>query len=83
MSVKVPARLAVLSEIALCAVRKWWRPLVCMSMGLSLLVNGVILPLITLTFPDLTGLAAVCVALSPFAWLRTQEKFKGATEGPL
>lgn len=83
MTVKIPAKLAIISEIALCAVRKWWRPLVCISMGLALLVNGVVIPLITRTVPDLTGLAALCVALSPFAWLRTKEKIKGATEGPL
>jgi len=83
VTVKIPAKLAILSEIALCAVRKWWRPLVCISMGLSLLVNGVLLPVVTRTFPDLTGLAALCVALAPFAWLRTHEKIKGASEGPL
>lgn len=80
---KIPPKLALASEIALCAVRKWWRPIVCISMGLSLLVNGVALPLILRQFPDLTGLAALCVALAPFAWLRTHEKIKGAVETPL
>jgi hypothetical protein len=77
------ARLLHWQEIALCLVRKWWRPIVCVSMGGSLLVNGIILPLWTKTYPDLLGLAAVCGALTPFAWLRTKEKVEGVATSPV
>lgn len=68
------------NEIALCLARKWWRPIVCLSIGASIVVNGVILPLITNTFPDLPGLAAMIVAASPFAWFRSNEKINGVAE---
>lgn len=63
---------------ALALVRRWWRPIVCLSMGGSLFVNGCVLPLLTKTYPDLTGLAALAVSLAPFAWLRSADKAKGA-----
>lgn len=65
--------------VALCVVRKWWRPMVQLGIGGSLIVNGVALPLITRTFPDLTGLAACIVAAAPFAAIRAWEKAKGTT----
>lgn len=72
-----------LQEMALCLVRKWWRPLVCLGIGGSVLVNGVIIPLLNRTVPDLIGLAALITAAAPFAWLRTHEKIRGATHsGP-
>ena len=64
---------------ALCAVRKWWRPLVQLGIGGSLIVNGVAVPLITRSYPDLTGLAACIVAAAPFAAIRAWEKAKGTT----
>ena len=71
------ARVTWLSDLALCFIRKFWRPLVCISMGLTLLVNGVVIPLVKMTVPDLIGLAAVVAAMTPFAWLRTHEKVRG------
>ena len=71
-------RLSELSDLMLCFIRKFWRPLVCISMGLTLLVNGVVIPLATWAVPDLVGLAAVVAAMTPFAWLRTHEKIRGA-----
>ena len=47
--------LAGVSDVGLCAVRNWWRPLVCIGMGSTLVVNGVYLPLATKTAADLTG----------------------------
>lgn len=64
---------------ALCAVRKWWRPLVQLGIGGSLIVNGVAVPLLTRTSPDLTGLAACIAAAAPFAAIRAWEKAKGTT----
>lgn len=68
-----------LQDAALCFVRKWWRPLVQLGIGGSLLTNGVAVPLITRSYPDLTGLAACIVAAAPFAAIRAWEKAKGTT----
>jgi hypothetical protein len=71
------AAFLALQNAALCAVRKWWRPLVQLGIGGSLIVNGVAVPLMTRTYPDLTGLAACIVAAAPFAAIRAWEKAKG------
>lgn len=65
------------SNSALCFARQWWRPLICLSIGGSVLVNGIVVPILTRTFPDLTGLAAVIAAASPFAYFRSSEKKAG------
>jgi hypothetical protein len=72
-------RALALMDAALCLVRKWWRPLVCLGMGGSLLVNGMLIPMATHKPADLTGLAALVVSLTPFAWLRTEEKKAGVS----
>lgn len=64
-------------DTGVCFVKKTWRPAICFHMGLVLLVNGVVLPLVNRSVPDLLGLAALIAALAPFAWLRTVEKTKG------
>jgi hypothetical protein len=43
------------------------------------MVNGVAVPLMTRSYPDLTGLAACIVAAAPFAAIRAWEKAKGTT----
>lgn len=73
------AAVLALQSAALCAVRKWWRPLVQLGIGGSLIVNGVAVPLITRSYPDLGGLAACIVAAAPFAAIRAWEKAKGTT----
>ena len=73
------AAVLALQSAALCAVRKWWRPLVQLGIGGSLIVNGIAVPLITRTYPDLTGLAACIAAAAPFAAIRAWEKSKGTT----
>lgn len=68
-----------ISNSALCFSRQWWRPIICLSIGGSVLVNGVIVPILTHTYPDLTGLAAVIAAASPFAYFRSSEKKAGVS----
>ncbi|MCA3732941.1 MAG: hypothetical protein IM662_02365 [Phenylobacterium sp.] len=53
--------------------------MVQLGIGGSLIVNGIALPLITRTYPDLTGLAACIAAAAPFAAIRAWEKAKGTT----
>lgn len=72
-------RAIAVSNACLCAARQWWRPIICLSIGGAVLVNGVIVPIVTRTYPDLTGLAAVIAAASPFAYFRSSEKRAGVS----
>lgn len=44
MTPEFRSRLKELEAAVLCAVRKWWRPLTCVWMSLTMLVHGVVLP---------------------------------------
>lgn len=67
-------------HISVCFVKKTWRPTICFMMGLILLTNGVVIPLVKMEVPDLVGLAALVATLTPFAWLRTVEKRAGVAD---
>jgi hypothetical protein len=67
-------------DIALCLIRKWWRPVTCVGIAGSVLVHGVILPLIIKQSPDLTGLAALITAASAAFAVREWGKIKGSAE---
>lgn len=71
------ARLIAAQEMALCLVRKWWRPVTCIGIAGGSLVNLVIIPLWTMTVPDLTSAAAYVVAASAAFGVRAFEKWKG------
>jgi len=72
------SRISSALDIGLCLIRKWWRPLTCVGIAGSLIVNGLAIPLMTKTGADLTGLAALVASLTPFVAARTFEKIKGA-----
>jgi len=76
----VIARLLSVQEAALCLCRKWWRPATCVGIAGSLVVNGVVIPLMGGTAADLTGLAALVAALTPFVAARTFEKSREVAE---
>lgn len=67
-------------DIALCLIRKWWRPVTCVGIAGSVMVHGVILPLMTKMSPDLTGLAALITAATAAFAVREWGKYKGTTE---
>ena len=69
-----------LQEIALCVVRKWWRPIACIGIAGTVWVNGVMIPLMTKTTPDLTGLAALVTAVAAAFAVREWGKIKGVKE---
>ncbi len=71
------AHAMAVQNVALCLLRKWWRPLTCIGIAGSLLVNGIWVPLITRAGADLVGLAALVGALTPFVAARSFEKIKG------
>lgn len=37
-------RIRALEGVVLCAIRKWWRPITCVWLSLTMLVHGVVLP---------------------------------------
>lgn len=73
------AILAALDAL-LCLIRKFWRPLTCVGIAGSLIVNGIVIPLWTKGAADLTGLAALVASLTPFVAARAYEKAKGVAE---
>jgi hypothetical protein len=64
-------------EIALCVIRKWWRPLTCVGIAGSMIVHGIALPLMTRSHPDLIGLAALVTACAAAFAVREWGKYKG------
>lgn len=87
-------RLLRAQEIVLCLARKWWRPIACLgvclsvlNIALTILVGGVILPLASGEAPDFAALggltaslAALIASLTPFVAARAWEKSKGVTD---
>lgn len=62
-------------------IRKWWRPISCIGIAATLFVNGIILPIMTKTIPELTGLAALVTAVAAAFAVREWGKVKGITDG--
>ena len=60
-----------------CLVTKWWRPLTCLAIAGSVFVHGIILPLMTKTYPDLMGLSALITAATAAFAVREWAKIKG------
>lgn len=67
-------------EVALCVVRKWWRPATCIGIAGTLIVNGVIVPLRTGQVPDMNAMAAFVAAATAAFAVREWGKHKGTVE---
>jgi len=67
-------------EVALCVVRKWWRPVTCIGIAGSVIVNGVVVPLEKGAATDLTALAALITAATAAFAVREWGKSKGTAE---
>lgn len=83
MSLKT--RLLAAEKVALCVVRKWWRPLSCLWIAATIAVHGVILPLVMFfrhgQMPtDLTGLSLLVSATAGAFAVREWGKAKGNTD---
>lgn len=61
-------------------VNRWWRPAACVGIVGSLFVNGVFLPLVTLTIPPLPGLAALVSAVAAAFAVREVGKRWGTSQ---
>lgn len=66
----------------LCFFRKWWRPMTCVIAAGTVAVNGIYLPIHNHQAADLTGLATLLAALSPWALARSAELIMGRKDDP-
>ena len=75
------ARVLRWQEIALCVVRKWWRPVTCTGIAGGTIVNLVILPLKTGTIPNMAeGAAWITACAAAFAVREVGKKWNTADE---
>ena len=63
-------------------IRKWWRPLTCVAIAITMFVHGIVVPLFLLFFrnqyfSDMTGLAALITAIAAAFAVREWGKIKG------
>lgn len=82
MSVK--QRLLAAEKVALCVIRKWWRPITCIWIAGTMAVHGVIVPLLTVfreggSPADLTGLSLLVTATAGAFAVREWGKIKGVS----
>lgn len=69
-------RLLAIEGVALCIVRKWWRPFALVGVGVGTWVNLVVIPIVTWKVPNLAEAAAWITALSALSWVREWGKVK-------
>lgn len=74
------ARLLALQEVALCLVRKWWRPVTCIGIAGGAVVNLIIIPLAKHASPNLAEAAAFVTACAGAFAVREYGKIKGSAE---
>lgn len=58
-------------------IRKWWRPVAALAIAGTLVVNGIIIPLMNKTVADLPGLAALVAAVASAFAVREWGKMRG------
>ena len=71
-------RILAAEKVALCVIRKWWRPITCIWIAGTMAVHGVILPLMG-TPTDLTGLSLLVTAIAGAFAVREWGKIKGVS----
>lgn len=78
MSIK--SRVLALQDVALCLVRKWWRPVTCIGIAGGALVNLIVIPLAKRASPNLAEAAAFVTACAAAFAVREWGKAKGTTD---
>lgn len=64
--------------VALDTIRQWWRPITCIGIAGAMIMNGIVLPIITSEYPDLTGLSALVASAAAAFAVREWGKTKGS-----
>ena len=77
-------RLLAFEKVALCVIRKWWRPMTCIWIAGTMAVHGVILPIARYITTgnvdtDLTGLSLLVTAIAGAFAVREFGKIKGVS----
>lgn len=67
-------------EVALCFVRKWWRPATCIGIAGGAIVNLVVIPLVNWEVPDMTAAAAYVTAATAAFAVREWGKVRGTAD---
>lgn len=62
------------------AITRWWRPFCCLGFVATIWTQGVVLPLLNLTSPDLTGLSLLVTSIVAAFAVREWGKHKGTAE---
>jgi hypothetical protein len=62
------------------SIIKWWRPLACLAIAMTVVVNGVYIPLVTKASVDLVGLSALVTAVVAAFAVREWGKIRGSAE---
>ena len=78
MSLKM--RVLRAQEVCLCAVRKWWRPLTCLGLMMSVFVNLVLIPWVKKTPIEFSSASAFVGAIVAAFAVREWGKTKGVGE---
>jgi len=76
----IKQRILAGQEVALCFVRKWWRPVTCIGIAGGAIVNLVLIPLVRWEVPDMTAAAAYVTAATAAFAVREWGKIKGSAE---
>lgn len=71
-------RILAAEKVALCVIRKWWRPITCVWLAGTMAVHGVILPMMGKD-TDLTGLSLLVTATAGAFAVREWGKVKGVS----
>lgn len=82
MSLKT--KVLAFEKMALCVMRKWWRPLTCVWIAATMAAHGVFIPLYMLIAygqmpTDLTGLSLLVTATAGAFAVREWGKVRGVT----
>lgn len=77
---KLRARILAVQDMALCLVRKWWRPVACIGIAGGCMVNLVVIPLGKWEVPNMAEAAAFVTAVTAAFAVREWGKTKGTVE---
>jgi hypothetical protein len=80
---RIKDRILAAEKVALCIIRKWWRPVTCVWIAATMAVHGVVVPLYMLLKhgqapTDLAALAALVTAIAAAFAVREWGKIKGS-----